>query len=304
MKSPVIAALLSLPLPGLGHLYCGRSSRGFAIMVGYHVALPTLAWVHHICAMIALPLLIALTARDAWRCAEAESRLAGAELERGVPARRWVLWSWVACRAFWIGLIPGLWGVGLLFIAAAAVWHGRLASGLSQAVLAATLLYLFWRGTRQTWEAASGMRALSERAMLAEIGSAAVASAIAFVLFLIVAPAFTGLFRKSAEGSAKGNLVGLRGAVERYRAAHGGQAPESIDALVAARTIEKIPPVWPRFSGVPHPREAGALVLPSMAVTDSGRWAYIAAHSSASLTGAVFIDCTHTDTRGSFWSAY
>lgn len=71
------------------------------------------------------------------------------------------------------------------------------------------------------------------------------------LLFLIVYPSFSGLFRKSAEGQIKGDLAQLRGAVEAYRRRK-GDFPESLEALVQAGLLEEMPPLWPRFSGVPH----------------------------------------------------
>lgn len=134
--------------------------------------------------------------------------------------------------------------------------------------------------------------------------AAAAICGVVAVLAAIVLPGFSGLFRKSAEGAMKGSLAAMRQAIENYRRAHGGRAPESLEDLVGAGDLAQIPPLWPRFSGIAHPTSAAATVVAEAAMTDSGRWAYVVSASSPGLTGALFIDCTHTDTRGSAWTSY
>lgn len=296
LKSPLLALLISIPFPGFGHFYCGCFSRGAVIIIALYVTVLMLCAANPVVGLLLMTGLIAATARDAWRCAQIEAKKESLDLERGTPPRRWVLWAWIACRALWIVTIPGLWGTGMLLIAAPALRQARW-TGLYTAVPALVALYLTWLAAHYTWDVYRGAQALPERALFTEIGTTSIVFGVCFLLFLIAAPAFAPLLRKSAEGTMKGNLAVLRGAVERYRSEHDGRAPESLEALVAARNLEKVPLLWPKFSGIDHPREALTAVVSSTAAADSGRWAY-------RLTGSIFIDCTHTDTRGAFWSSY
>ena len=63
-----------------------------------------------------------------------------------------------------------------------------------------------------------------------------------------------------------------------------------------SKALAKLPSLWGRFSEIPHPKTSAARVAPDGGAADSGKWGYA--------DGAVFIDCTHTDTRGSFWTSY
>lgn len=106
-----------------------------------------------------------------------------------------------------------------------------------------------------------------------------------------------------AEGAMKAGLGLLRAEVDRYRGEH-DRPPESLEALVAAKALPGIPPLWPRHIGVPHPRTAATTIVGEPLAADTGRWAYVVSSSSPGLSGAVFIDCTHTDTRGKAWTSY
>ena len=140
--------------------------------------------------------------------------------------------------------------------------------------------------------------------MTTEIITTIIATGICALLIAIVAPTFAPLFQKSAEAGIRVNLSELRVAVDRYRSEHEGRAPNSIGALVEAKTITEIPLLWHKSAKIPHPRTAEAAVVADRTATDSGRWAFVVSPSSPSLTGTVFIDCTHTDTRGRLWSEY
>ncbi|MDD5302915.1 MAG: hypothetical protein PHS14_07360 [Elusimicrobia bacterium] len=221
-----------------------------------------------------------------------------------MPTRRWMLWTWAACRAAWILIFPGLFGLAMTIGAFHAAKHGRTASAVQSAAYGlAALVFAGW-SARRAWRVLRGAEAMDESAMTTELGAAAGVFGLCLIFLLIAAPGFSGLFRKSAEGAMKGNLVLLRQAVERYRLEHGGRAPESLEALVAAKIIPEMPPLWPRFSEIPHPRKGEAVVVAVTAPADTGRWAYVVSLSSPGLTGTVFIDCTHTDTKGSFWTEY
>lgn len=291
-------------MPGFGHFYAGAGVRGIVIMIGFYIVMPVLASVHGAIAIVCWPIAVVFVTRDAWLCAKAENLKELAEIAAGAAPRRWLLWIWAACRALWITAAPGLFGIGMLITSGAALKQGAILHGLILGAYACAPLFLVWWAARETWLAVTGVRSVTESALKTEIGTTVLVTGFCALLLAIAAPAFSGLFRKSAEGGIKGNLGELRLAVDRYRREHDGRAPDSIGAMVAAKTIPEIPRLWRRFDESPHSQTAEASVVADRTATDSGRWAFVVSPSSPSLTGTLFIDCTHTDTRGRFWSEY
>jgi Tfp pilus assembly protein PilE/TM2 domain-containing membrane protein YozV len=302
-KSPLLAALISIPMPGVGHMYAGAITRGLVILLASWLAVPAAASALGPPGLIVVVLFLAWVSRDAWTTAERESAEEERALAAGAPPRAWVAWAWAAARAAWILPVPALGGAALAVSSVLLLFHGR-AEALGTALLAAPLLLLAWLAASHTGEVLNGERAMAESAMKDEIGATLLVGGVAGVLFLIAAPAYRGLFRRSAEGAMKGNLVALRQAVERYRGAHAGRAPESLDALASDKALGGIPSLWPSGSGVPHERTSASIVVGAVAGADSGRWAYVVSASSPEATGTIYIDCTHTDTRGGAWTSY
>jgi hypothetical protein len=214
------------------------------------------------------------------------------------PPSSALLWAWTGVRALWIALLP--FSVGLLALLAGIneAASGRWMSALKICLFGLAGLALAAVAGRYTWQVHTRRRQATATALTSEILTSSVLLTGLLLLFLIVAPYFSGIFRRSGEGAMKNRLADLRGRVSAYRASHGGQAPPSLDDL------GEIPKLWGSYVEVPHKPAAAALVLPDAAPTDSGKWAYVISVASPALTGAVFIDCTHTDFRGSSWTAY
>ena len=220
------------------------------------------------------------------------------------PPRTWVLALWAPCRGFWVILLPSLFAAGTLFGAYYDARNGRFAAGLASAAIALPALAVIWFAAADIRAILIGEKPTSEKLMLSEIGMMSVLFAIFLVFSAIAAPAFNGLFRHSAEGSMKGGLATLRMAIVSYRTSHDGRAPDSLEALIAAKALSAIPLLWLPGSKSVHAKTNGTIVVYSTAPTDTGQWAYVVSLSSPGETGTVFIDCTHTDTRGSAWTAY
>lgn len=86
-------------------------------------------------------------------------------------------------------------------------------------------------------------------------------------------------------------LAQVRGAIEQYAKDHGKKWPADLDALtVDGRYLKDLPLV-----SVMNHHSASRQVDP---VVDFGGWGYDATR------GAVWINCTHTDSRGKAWSDY
>lgn len=278
--------------------------RGVVILIGYYIVLPAITSLHIAFAIIGWVAAVGFIARDAWFCAKAEALKETAELSAGVKPRRWLLWVWAACRALWIILLPSLFGIGMLYAAVVHAWTGHLLAALISGASAAIPLTIAWLAGSETWRVVTGAVAVTEGSLVTEIGTTVIVTGICALLVAITIPYFSNIFRYSAEGGIKGNLGELRQAVGRYRLEHEGRSPDSIGAMVEAKTIPEIPGLWRKFDEIPHTHTAEAAVVESRAATDSGRWTFVVSPSSPSLTGTIFIDCTHTDTRGRFWSEY
>ncbi len=115
---------------------------------------------------------------------------------------------------------------------------------------------------------------------------------------------FAGLIRKSSEGATRGNLGAIRAAVDRYHDAMQGRTPADLAALTAGgKYLPSIPPAKPANY---HNDSSQILTLTGAQYAadwsdDAGGWAYVASGPSS---GTVLVNCVHTDTRGTFWSAY
>lgn len=224
--------------------------------------------------------------------------------ETAAAPRRWVVWLWAAQRVVWSVLLPGAWCLLMLLVAYITLRTSSALTGAVGAVMWVGALGVLWFPAREIWRVCSGARVPPESELLFELRLILGAAVLGAALCAIVAPSFVGLMRFSGDGSMKGDLRMLRAGVQSYKKAHGGQPPPSLEAMQADGTIAYMPRLWPHFTKASHPRGSATEVVSSTAPTDSGRWAYVVSASSPALTGAVFINCTHTDARGSAWYSY
>ena len=220
--------------------------------------------------------------------------------EPAPPPKTWLVWTWAAFRALWITAFPLLCAAGMLIGAWSELKRGGrfTVAAVNSLVVAFLFLALAWTAARHTWQVVTGTKPATVRALNGEILTTVSVFAVCALLFAMVAPYFSGLFRRSHEGALKARLADLRTVVERYRAAHGGQPPPSLEDL------GELPPLWGRYAEIPHPGEPAAVVVDDAKASDTGKWAYVISPSSPGLTGTLFIDCTHTDFKGEAWSSY
>lgn len=216
------------------------------------------------------------------------------------PPKRRLIWAWAAFRALWITAFPLLVAVGMLLAAWTELKRGGrfTVAAVNSLVVAFLFLALAWTAARHTWQVMTGAKPALVSALKGEILTTVGVFIACALLFAMVAPYFSGLFRRSHEGALKARLQDLRAVVESYRTSHGGQPPSTLDGL------GELPPLWGRYTEIPHAAAPAAIVLPDRTATDSGKWAYVISATSPPLTGTVFIDCTHTDHRGTVWSSY
>ncbi len=125
--------------------------------------------------------------------------------------------------------------------------------------------------------------------------------AIIGILAAIAIPKFAELIRKSSEGASKGNLGALRSAMSIYYGDMEGSYPANVTALtIGGKYIGQIPVAKaPNY----HPDTSGTTLFSAAGLTDVGGWAYMDVTTNANMSN-VYVSCTHTDTKGTIWTAY
>jgi len=124
--------------------------------------------------------------------------------------------------------------------------------------------------------------------------------AIIGILAAIAIPKFADLIRKSKEGSTKGNIGAVKGALAVYYGENEGSYPtDNLASLTSGgKYIQNIP-----FSDIPSYHAKAATVNTATAVNDAGAWMYNNVATDAGW-GNIFVNCTHTDTKGTAWDTY
>ena len=122
------------------------------------------------------------------------------------------------------------------------------------------------------------------------------------ILAAIAIPKFAELIRKSSEGASKGNLGALRSAMSIYYGDMEGQYPSTVTALtIGGKYLTVLPTAKaPTY----HADSASVILMTAVAnPNDAGGWYYTDVPTNANV-GNVLVNCTHTDTKGSIWTAY
>jgi len=124
--------------------------------------------------------------------------------------------------------------------------------------------------------------------------------AIIGILAAIAIPKFADLIRKSNEGATKGNLGAIKGALAVYYGENEGSYPvDDLSSLTAnGKYMQNIP-----TANMPPYHAKSTTVNTGTAVADGGGWMYDNV-SSDSAWGNLWVNCTHTDTKGSAWNTY
>jgi len=123
--------------------------------------------------------------------------------------------------------------------------------------------------------------------------------AIIGILAAIAIPKFASLIRKSSEGATKGNLGAIRSALSIYYGDMEGQYPSSLAALaVSSKYMASIP-----TAKTPNYHADTANIANQSGANDAGGWLYDNV-SNAPILGTLWVNCTHTDTKGSLWTSY
>ncbi|MBI4423826.1 MAG: type II secretion system protein [Elusimicrobia bacterium] len=126
--------------------------------------------------------------------------------------------------------------------------------------------------------------------------------AIIGILAAIAIPKFADLVRKSREGSTRGNLGRLKSAMGIYYSDLEGQFPVSLNALtIDGKYLTAIPKAkLPNYHNDSQRSIVGSAYED---LTDDGGWAYVNLPDNEGF-GEIYVNCTHTDTKGSSWASY
>ena len=125
--------------------------------------------------------------------------------------------------------------------------------------------------------------------------------AIIGILAAIAIPKFADLIRKSSEGASKGNVGSIRSALSIYYGDLEGQYPSDAAALTVAG---KYLAAMPNAKAPNYHTDTSVPIEPTaVAPNDGGGWMYNNIATDSNL-GTVFVNCTHTDTKGTTWTSY
>lgn len=123
--------------------------------------------------------------------------------------------------------------------------------------------------------------------------------AIIGILAAIAIPKFADLIRKSNEGATKGNLGSVRSALSIYYGDQEGVYPNTPAALTTGGNYLDMVP----NAKTPNYHTDGSAILLSNSGNDAAGWGYNNTPSDANF-GALFVNCSHTDTKNTVWSTY
>ena len=123
--------------------------------------------------------------------------------------------------------------------------------------------------------------------------------AIIGILAAIAIPKFAELIRKSSEGASKGNLGALRSALSIYYGDMEGQYPTDVASLtIGGKYLSAVP-----VAKAPNYHSDTSVSVGQTSANDAGGWSYNNTTGNANL-GTVWVNCTHTDTKGTVWTTY
>ena len=135
------------------------------------------------------------------------------------------------------------------------------------------------------------------------------------LLAAIAIPKFAQLTQQAKEGATKGSLGSMRAALSIYYGDSEGRYPGDPNELTVGKKYLAIIPYVKtanhadtnRFEAYGNEicgRDArGSAAIDGSRLRDSGAWGYVADKNSP-CWGSVFVDCTHTDSRGTAWFSY
>jgi prepilin-type N-terminal cleavage/methylation domain-containing protein len=134
-----------------------------------------------------------------------------------------------------------------------------------------------------------------------------IAASILAILAMIALPKFSNLIVKAQEAAVKGKLGSLRSALTLYGANMEGVFPQYLRPLTEGGVyldklpvIQKLPRYPDHIGGGPDTAAASILLVP----VDCTNFIKGGIQWQLYVTGSVYVNCTHADSRGSIWSTW
>ncbi len=123
-------------------------------------------------------------------------------------------------------------------------------------------------------------------------------AALAAAAFLLAAWGAAWVHGGMGAAEVVRKLSGLRMSLALYAMDHGGK-PASFGDTIRSGSLEDAPPL--KLPG--HFRRSSVRDVRTFAITDTGGWAYVNDPKDPSF-GLLFIDCSHKDEKGRYWSEF
>jgi len=120
------------------------------------------------------------------------------------------------------------------------------------------------------------------------------------LLAVLIVPKFSKNIRRANEAGSLETLTSIRSALNIYFNDNAGCFPADLGPLMQPGNnyLSALPPLYT----ADHGRSADVNYTPTKdGLLDTGNWGYVTAGSQQ---GNVWIQCTHTDSRGIVWSQY
>lgn len=125
--------------------------------------------------------------------------------------------------------------------------------------------------------------------------------AVIAIVVSIAIPKLSQMIRRANEAATLGKLGAIRSALTIYYADNEGIFPTDLTPLMTpgSKYLTGIIPMYTASHG-----SSESVAYSSAGDTgDSGGWDYLNNTSNASW-GKVWVDCTHTDNKGTVWTSY
>lgn len=122
------------------------------------------------------------------------------------------------------------------------------------------------------------------------------------ILAVVVAPRIPDLVNKAREGATKGALATMRSTLNIYYSDTEGIYPlGNLETVLVPKYIKSIPTV--KLPKTPHTETNAVQYYNAYPGGDTGRWGYCNDPTSNDY-GNIWVDCTHTDSKGTVWNTY
>lgn len=313
-KNPALAGAASFLVPGVGQIFCGYG-RGIVWLIVFVAAtaylvsarIPDIALKQKLTVLLQL-ILRAGAAWDACRCGFEKARGQARDESPApepppegppVPKDERIVAGIVACWLLPNAVLLTLMA-GLFFIM------------LPLAIIWGCLAYYSWKYGLDALKRAQGHRfktifdgwtgRIKKTVPLSGLADGITLSFIGIFgwwLMFIGVSKFSELIRKAAEGAAKGNMGMIRSSLSIYYGDMEGQYPSDLASLTVSHKYLAIVPM----AKVPNFHPDSTAVRAGKTPDDKGGWVYNNIAGDPNL-GTVFVNCTHTDTRGTTWTSY